>query len=254
VAEFSVTGIVLRRRDSGESDRRLTLLTRELGKIDVIAKGSRKGASRLAGVTEPLSVATFGLAMGKKNAFVTQAQATSTYRKLRTDYDRLSFSLALVEIFAAVVPFEEPIVEIYSLLERGLREIEAGEKPIVASVWVQVALLRLSGVLPLFQSCAICDTPSQFEEAFLSPSAGGCVCQLHVAGHSDRFIVRHEVLVGLGRMAELDEPPKHLKFSYQCFTALVPFWRSFAEMALPANDALIRHLHETRLAGESEFR
>ncbi|MBI1755525.1 MAG: recombination protein O N-terminal domain-containing protein, partial [Fimbriimonas ginsengisoli] len=40
MSERTVTAIVLRRRDSGESDRRLILFTPEEGKIEAIAKGA----------------------------------------------------------------------------------------------------------------------------------------------------------------------------------------------------------------------
>src|ERR1043165_6899140 len=120
MGETTVHAIVLRRRDSGESDRRLTVLTHELGKIDVIAKGARKAGSRLAGSSDPLVVAKFGLATGKKNLFVTQTQPMASFRGLRTDYERLTFALALCELYSAVVPWEEPFPEAYELLTRSL--------------------------------------------------------------------------------------------------------------------------------------
>ena len=40
-----VKGIVLRANDSKESDRILTVLTAEMGKISVVAKGARVGAA-----------------------------------------------------------------------------------------------------------------------------------------------------------------------------------------------------------------
>ena len=64
--DTTVEAIVLRRRDSGESDRRLTIFSRELGKIDVVAKGAKKPTSRLRGVSEPLNVGRFTYASGKK--------------------------------------------------------------------------------------------------------------------------------------------------------------------------------------------
>ena len=74
--EASVTAIVLHRTESGENDRRLTLLTLEQGKIDVIARGARKGGSRLAGISEPLVFAKMQLAVGRHRRFVTQAMKT----------------------------------------------------------------------------------------------------------------------------------------------------------------------------------
>ena len=120
MAERIVHAIVLRRRDSGESDRRLTVLTEEYGKIDVLAKGARKGGSRLSGVSDPLSAAVMNLAEGKRNLFITQAQPLHSFRGLRNDYDRLTGALALVELFAAILPIDEPFPEAYALLAQSL--------------------------------------------------------------------------------------------------------------------------------------
>jgi DNA repair protein RecO (recombination protein O) len=57
--------LVLRRRDAGESDRALTLLTEERGLVEVVAKGARKVGSRLAGCSEPLAVCELEVAKGK---------------------------------------------------------------------------------------------------------------------------------------------------------------------------------------------
>lgn len=246
--ELALKAIVLRRRDSGESDRRLTLLTRESGKIDVVAKGARKSASRLAGPSEPLSIANFFIASGRRNSFVTQAQPLPAFRGLRKDFDRISFGLALAELYAAVLPFDEAVPEIFDLLEKSLSALETSEKPLVASIWAQTALLRASGVLPQFDSCVVCQTRENTAEAQLSPRAGGLLCTAHAPQFLERFKVRREAVIGLERVALLSAPPSNLKFSDECFHALTPFWRHFAEAPLPANEALARHLHQERLA------
>jgi DNA repair protein RecO (recombination protein O) len=243
LSEQNVTGIVLRRRDSGESDRRLTLLTREIGKVDVIAKGARKPASRLKGVTEPFSIAEFSLASGKRGGFVTQAQPLSGFRGLRTDFERLNFALALGELFATIIPFDEPNEQAFELLFQSLRALELHAKPIVVAIWTQVVLLELSGVPPRFDGCLACGAASTTAEAYVSPSAGGLVCPDHAHQFSDRFVVRHEVLVGLTRIGECDLPPDNLRFGMECLAALFPFWRAFADSQLPANEALFKHLH-----------
>ena len=44
---YQADAIVLRRLDYGETDRIVTLLTREYGKLGAIAKGARKGKSKV---------------------------------------------------------------------------------------------------------------------------------------------------------------------------------------------------------------
>ncbi len=237
-----MSAIVLRRRDSGESDRRLTLLTKEQGKIDVVAKGARKAGSRLAGSSDPLTVAQLGLATAKKNMFVTQAQPLTSFRGLRNDFQRLTFGLALLELYAAVLPYEQPDPDAYEVLLLSLGALEKHEKPVVALVWSELQLMAAEGFLPQFDRSAVSDAPVREAEAFASPNAGGYVTALESTSFPDRFKVRAEVLLGLAKTAELPEPPGNLKLAEECLIALFPFWRHIAETQLPANEAVVNEL------------
>lgn len=246
MSETTVTAIVIRRRDSGESDRRLTLLTRELGKVDAIAKGAKKSASRLAGSSDPLAVARMTLAKGKVNQFVTQAQPIRSYRGLRTDFERLSMALALVELYAAVLPWEEPMETSFDLLDKSLGAIESHGSPMVALVWAELKLLEESGYLPPFDRCVVSGAVVNEARPWLSPSAGGYVSSGVAADFSDRFQSSFEALIGLARTAEQPEPPPKLRHAEECLLTLIPFWRHILDTPLPANEALkkeLRHAH-----------
>lgn len=248
VPETTVQAVVLRRRDAGETDRRLTILTPELGKVDVYAKGARKAASRLSGVSDPLSVATLALAEGKRNRYVTQAQPQTSFPGLRKDFDRLSIALAIVELFAAALPYEEPDRDVFELLLKALRGVEKHPKPLAAAAWAQVALLGHTGFMPSFGRCVITEGVLKEGEPFLSPRAGGYVCDAAAGTHTDRFRVRAEVVLNLDRLAPLENPPPNLKFAEETIGALLPFWRHVADTPLPACEAMVAGLQAARLA------
>lgn len=238
--EASLHAIVLRRRDSGESDRRLTLLTQERGKIDAVAKGARKAASRLAGISDPLSTAVLGIAEGKVNRFVTQAQPLTSFRGLRTDYERLSFALALCELYATVLPYDQPFPEAYDLLTESLRHLESHPRPLVALLWAQLRLLEISGFLPQFDRCVVTNEPIAESNPFVSPTAGGYVSDAAAAPFVDRFRTRAEALYGLARLPDQPAPPGNMKFADEALADLMPFWRNIAEAPLPANESVVR--------------
>lgn len=240
--EHTVEAIVLRRRDAGESDRRLVCFTRELGKIDLVAKGARKPTSRLRSVSEPLSVARVTFADGRHQKFIQQAQPVSAYRGLRTDYERLTLALAWAEVVSYVAPYEDPIEEVFTLCVQALEAIESHPKPKVALAWAEVALLNETGFLPSFGSCVITGCDVKEADAMVSPRAGGYVCRDEAGEYADRFIVRAEVLYGLNALQGLNAPPPGLRFVDETLNALQPFWQNICEAPLHARSHLMESL------------
>lgn len=244
---ITVQAIVLRRFESGDSDRRLIVLTRESGKMTVIAKGARKSASRLGSISDPLSTATMNLAEGKRQWYVTQAQPTRSYRGIRNDYERLTGALALLELYAAVIPQDLPQSEAFDLLDQSLQAIESHPKPLVALVWATVKLMEAEGFLPDFSQCAVSGEPLSGSEVWLSPQAGGAVLDSLSTKLSDRSRSRIEVLWGISKLAERETPPNNLRFAEETMIALHPFWQAIAELNLPANEVFLNEIR-TRMA------
>ena len=81
---YLTEGVILRRVDYGEADRILTVLTREHGKIGVIARGVRKAGSRLAAHTDLFARSRMQLARGRGELDVlTQAETVGSHRAAR---------------------------------------------------------------------------------------------------------------------------------------------------------------------------
>ncbi len=235
--DLDVRGIVLARKDSGESDRRVWILT-EIGEvIDAIAKGSRKVTSRLAAITEPLSFADFHLAFGKHRHYITQGQLLASGRQLRTDYDRLGLALAFAEILLAVLPSGKAHVEAYQLCHLALEALETHERPLIAFLWIQSRLMSLSGFGPSYDRCAVSGRSLTESPGWFSMSAGGYVSSSESGQFTDRVSVRGEVLIALARLPLLDASPANIKFADECLDLILFQWRHITEKPLPALQA-----------------
>lgn len=238
----TVHALVLRRRDSGEDDRQMTVLTAERGVVDVIAKGARKGGSRLAGSSEPFSVCTMSIAPGRKRRYVMQTQPITSFPGLRADFDRMTIGLGLLELALAILPHDDPAPRAFKFLVEALHHLEGHPKPIVVAVWAEVVLMSIAGFQPRFDACAVTGQSMREAEAWVSPSAGGYVVAEEAIDFRDRFRVRFEVLVGLAKIGKLEAPPKNLKFAKECLRTLVPFWAEIVGRPLPAHDASVREI------------
>ena len=81
--------LVLRRINYAEADRIITVLSETNGRINLIAKGSRRLKSRLAGGIEPLSLNEITFSSTKKELNVlTAAQMIQAYPNLLADFNR----------------------------------------------------------------------------------------------------------------------------------------------------------------------
>jgi DNA repair protein RecO (recombination protein O) len=223
----------------------LTLLTPEFGKIDAIAKGARKGGSRLAGMSDPLSCSLLYLNFSRNTRYVTQSQPLTSFAQLRKDYDRLSYALALSELYASVIPYEEEQPDPFNLFVASIKTIEDHKKPIVAYLWSQLKLMDLAGFMPQWATCCISGCGVKEATPWLSPSAGGYVCQANALEYVDRFSTRAEVLYGLSRLSELDMPPSHLKLAGESNRVLSKFWVHIVERPLPATEQAVQLSAET---------
>lgn len=237
MAERSVTAIVLRRRDAGESDRRLTILCPEEGRIEVIAKGARKGGSRLAGSSEPLTFSRMTIASGKALGYVTQVQPQSSFPGLRRDYERLNCALAWAELFEAVSTEGADAEALFSLLHAGLQILEHHENPTAAFCWLALRLLDLEGCQPSWATCLESGHRLKENPAWFSPGQGGYRGPAVSPGHGDW--VSAEGLLTLEKLEPLDQPPPKMRYQRECLDILHLTWTEFAHKKLPTLKQLI---------------
>lgn len=248
--ERTVSAIVLKRTDRGESDRRLTLLTADLGKIEVVARGAKKPHSRLAAASEPLSVGEYGLAATRKTWFVTGVRPTSVYKRLRQDYWRLHAALSVTEICAACVPVGAEAASEWQLLNRCLAEIESGDNPFCAYAWALSQWLQITGFAPNLDPLYVCEREGA-RFALISPSLGGSVHPEVQPWPTDVLEASWESSVAIARLPSLDAPPVRLRAGPEVVRVLVQFVSAHAESPLPVTRALISEwtTHASTLQG-----
>lgn len=167
----------------GESDRLVTVLTKEHGLVRAIAPGARKHKSRLGGRSGLFVVNDVLFTRGKSIDKLIQAETLKSFPGLSRDLAKLTASQYLAEIVLALALTEQPQEELYYLLIEHLSRLEAATKNNVLPCLAQATFhfLALAGVAPEVFRCCLSRVPLTVElgntdwKVGFSVSSGGAV-------------------------------------------------------------------------------
>ncbi len=142
----STIGIVLQRTNYGEADRIVTLLTRDLGKVRVMAKGVRKSTSKLAGGIEPFSVSDISIVKGKGDIdILTSSRLQKHYGNIISSLERLDFAYECLKTINKItetvndISFFQLCVHLFTGLDKLSIPLE------IARVWWAVQIAEATG-------------------------------------------------------------------------------------------------------------
>jgi DNA repair protein RecO (recombination protein O) len=203
---YSDEGIVLRRIDYGESDRILTVLTLEHGKIGVIARGVRKSQSRLASRTDLFTRSRMQLARGRGELDVLTQAETVAATPLRSDAQRAAYASLCAELTDRVLESHHADPEIYALVANALTACADPERdPRAAIVWFARRMVDRLGYAPQLVDCVSCERCLPEEAAWFSAPGGGLLCSRCAPGDPEAVECGVRVIKVLRAAAEGDE-------------------------------------------------
>lgn len=180
---YQADAIVLRRVDYGDADRIVTLLTREYGKLAAIAKGARRGKSRVSGSLDLFARSTMMLAKGRNLDVVAQVERRSDARHIAGNLERTAYACLVTEVVDKVLEDRHPVDEIFELVVQTLTYLNAVERsPRADAAWFLLRILEVLGYQPQLQDCAGCGAPLPEAAGWFSPLLGGVLCT-SCAGH-----------------------------------------------------------------------
>ncbi len=180
-AEERTPAIVLRTRDYSESDRIVTLLTRDMGKLSGIARGAKASKRRFAGKLEPFShvMLYFRRRPLGHLVFITRAEG-GDLAPLRLDDDlgKIALGSYMLELTDALASEETEAAEAYQILSTALTLLgEAGPNAALRQAF-ELKILGWAGFGLEFDHCRLCAAPSAATEArlYFIVARGGVVC------------------------------------------------------------------------------
>jgi DNA repair protein RecO len=175
VAVYHADALVIRSREFGESDRVLTLFSRELGKLQAVAKGVRKPKSRQRAGAQLFTYGDFLIHKGKSLDTVSQCSAKESFPHLWNDLERSFAASGVVELLDISTIPGQPNRELFALTLTCLFLLGQFEASLVLCTYA-LRLMTLLGYRPRLGKCAECGVAISGDRLFFSSDAGGTLC------------------------------------------------------------------------------
>ena len=178
--ELATPAFVLRTRPYGESDRIVTLMTEQHGKLSGIAKGAKNSRRRFGGTLEPFVriLAVFQQRSQSDLVFLLRCELLGVWRTFTRDLDRFAAGSYVLELTDRMVLGREPGREVYQLVYEALALLDGGAatEPVLRAF--ELHLLAATGYAPGLDRCRACGVAAgETGVLYLTVERGGFVCR-----------------------------------------------------------------------------
>lgn len=178
--------ICLRTSDYSETSQVATFLTRGMGVVRLLAKGTKRPKSKSGGALDLLAEGDllFSLPRSEGLGTLMEFSESVSHGDLRRKGGTLNVALYMIELTGEMFAESDPHPEMFDLLSRALRRLGQPDAPPQAVLaYFQWRLLRHAGLLGAMDSCVSCGRalggPARQAgggELFFSSQAGGVLC------------------------------------------------------------------------------
>jgi DNA repair protein RecO (recombination protein O) len=150
--------VVLRVSDLGESDKIVTLYSREAGKVAGIAKGAKKSKKRFSNKLEIFSLLDILYAdwSGSGLVRIVEAELLNPFMSLRENYDRYVGAALACELIYYWSRDYDADSNVFNLLNWALQNIDKGQPARVVLIFFQIKLYTLLGYKLDLSGCIKC--------------------------------------------------------------------------------------------------
>ena len=159
---LTTKALVLREVEYKDSDKLLTVLTPEQGKLTLSARGVRKKKDATAAACQVLTWAEFTLSQRQGRWQVKEAVTQRAFRGVREDLDKLALGSYFAQVTETLCEEEQPEPELLALT---LNALHALDEMSVSLTQVKTAFewkaMALAGYEPMVGECGVCgcETP-----------------------------------------------------------------------------------------------
>jgi DNA repair protein RecO (recombination protein O) len=176
MALIKTKGLVIRETPFNDSDKMLTLLTSDSGRISVSAKNSRKSGSRSAYGTQVLTYGEYVLFRNKNSFTINSCDILTHYYDLASDLTRFTYAAHMLDMAEDVSSDPASGAQVLNILLHGLQALRKGRNPLLVSSAFALKVMQATGYPPHITGCISCGT-RDMEEIRFSFKKCGFICE-----------------------------------------------------------------------------
>ena len=121
--------IVLKKYSLPNQDRIITLFTKEIGKVSVVAKGIKKITSRRLPHAETANLINVSLSISKERFYFADSTLLSGFTSIKAESRKTAFLYYFFFILTRILPEHQPEPAIYQLTMRFLIKLSGLSRP-----------------------------------------------------------------------------------------------------------------------------
>lgn len=175
--ELRDRAIVLGVVDYGESDRIVTLLGREEGKIGAFARGARASKKRFAGALAPFTLLSVRLVPRRGELFgLASCTVEEPFLGLRDSLEAIALAGYAAELCKELCREREAHPLLFDHLHAYLARLASGGAEPADRLAFELAAIAEAGLSPRLDACVGCGHAGEGEGARFVPAHGGLLC------------------------------------------------------------------------------
>ena len=173
---MNIEAFVIKKQTTNEYDALVTLYSKEIGRVEAVAKSIMKPTSIQSMHVGAMNLITCDLVEGKSYPIITGAQSEKTFSKLKSNLSSLAIANYICESVYKMTFTYQADDELWNFLKSTFSDLNTDkEQDHNALLKFGSELLSVLGYYPNTEQCAFC-SKDEVDFAAFSPELVGMIC------------------------------------------------------------------------------
>ncbi|MFH1255642.1 MAG: DNA repair protein RecO [bacterium] len=176
---YNIKALILNRKPFSENGSSVTVYSENFGKLELIARGTKKIKSKLACHLEPISLSDIMVVKGRRHNYIGAVESENCYASIKNDFDKIKAAGEAVKVFNLIIKAGEKDREIFYLLKNYFDFLNGAAGKTDYDLSAKLFILKLlikAGHGPELRKCVVCGNKIQPLGNRFDQKNGGFAC------------------------------------------------------------------------------